>query len=47
MADRIAMAHARDRYPDVLFATAGNGAIDFTHFIARRRKAGFDGQDKA
>jgi sugar phosphate isomerase/epimerase len=43
LADRIVMAHAKDRSPDGSFATAGKGVIDFTHFIARLRTAGFDG----
>jgi sugar phosphate isomerase/epimerase len=43
LADRIVMAHAKDRNPDGSFATAGKGVIDFTHFIARLRAAGFDG----
>jgi sugar phosphate isomerase/epimerase len=43
LADRIAMAHAKDRNPDGSFATAGKGVVDFTHFIARLRRAGFDG----
>ena len=43
LADRIVMAHAKDRNPDGSFATAGKGVIDFAHFIARLRAAGFDG----
>jgi sugar phosphate isomerase/epimerase len=43
LADRIVMAHAKDRNPDGSFATAGRGVIDFAHFIARLRMAGFDG----
>jgi sugar phosphate isomerase/epimerase len=43
LADRIVMAHAKDRNPDGSFATAGKGVIDFTHFIGRLRSAGFDG----
>lgn len=43
LADRIAMAHAKDRNPDGSFATAGKGVVDFAHFIACLRKAGFEG----
>lgn len=43
LADRIAMAHAKDRHPDGSFATAGTGVIDFAQFIRRLRAAGFDG----
>jgi sugar phosphate isomerase/epimerase len=43
LADRIVMAHAKDRRADGGFAAAGAGVIDFPHFIARLRTAGFDG----
>jgi sugar phosphate isomerase/epimerase len=43
LADRIAMAHAKDRRADGAFAAAGSGVIDFGHFIGRLRAAGFDG----
>lgn len=43
LADRIAMAHAKDRHADGSFATAGKGVVDFTHFIKHLRAAGFDG----
>jgi sugar phosphate isomerase/epimerase len=43
LADRIAMAHAKDRNPDGSFAVAGRGVIDFVHFVSRLRGAGFDG----
>lgn len=43
LGDRIAMAHAKDRNPDGSFATAGQGVVDFTHFIRCLRQAGFDG----
>jgi sugar phosphate isomerase/epimerase len=43
LADRIAMAHAKDRDPTGGFATAGKGVVDFPHFLARLRAAGFDG----
>lgn len=43
LADRIAMAHAKDRHADGSFATAGQGVVDFADFLARLRAAGFDG----
>jgi sugar phosphate isomerase/epimerase len=43
LADRIVMAHAKDRDPTGGFATAGQGVIDFPHFLARLKAAGFDG----
>lgn len=43
LADRIVMAHAKDRAPDGGFATAGTGTVDFPRFIAALRAAGFDG----
>jgi sugar phosphate isomerase/epimerase len=43
LADRIVMAHAKDRNATGGFATAGQGVVDFPHFIARLRAAGFDG----
>lgn len=43
LADRIAMAHAKDRNADGSFATGGKGVVDFRHFIARLREVGFDG----
>ena len=42
-ADRIAMAHAKDRHADGRFATAGTGIVDFTDFLARLKAVGFDG----
>jgi len=39
----IALAHAKDRRPDGGFARAGAGVIDFPHYIAALRRAGFDG----
>jgi sugar phosphate isomerase/epimerase len=42
-ADRIAMAHAKDRSPDGDFAAAGAGVVDFPDFVGRLRAAGFDG----
>jgi sugar phosphate isomerase/epimerase len=43
LADSIVMAHAKDRDPTGGFATAGKGVVDFPHFLARLRGAGFDG----
>ena len=43
LADRIVMAHAKDRDAAGGFATAGQGVIDFGHFIGCLRAAGFDG----
>jgi sugar phosphate isomerase/epimerase len=43
LADRISMAHAKDRSADGAFATAGRGIVDFPDFIARLRATGFDG----
>ena len=43
LADRITMAHAKDRDPQGGFATAGQGVVDFPHFLSCLRAAGFDG----
>ncbi|NJM84621.1 MAG: sugar phosphate isomerase/epimerase [Tabrizicola sp.] len=43
LADRLVMAHAKDRDPQGGFATAGQGVVDFPHFIGRLRGIGFDG----
>jgi sugar phosphate isomerase/epimerase len=43
LADRIVMAHAKDRSADGGFAAAGSGVIDFRDFVRRLRAAGFDG----
>ncbi|TRC95810.1 sugar phosphate isomerase/epimerase [Mesorhizobium sp. WSM4303] len=43
LAAEIGMAHAKDRYADGSFAAAGQGVVDFPHFIGRLRAAGFDG----
>ncbi len=43
LADRIVMAHAKDRAPDGGFVAAGQGVVNFPDFIARLRAAGFDG----
>ena len=43
LADRIVMAHAKDRAADGGFRTVVQGVIDFPHFIGVLRAAGFDG----
>jgi sugar phosphate isomerase/epimerase len=43
LADRIAMAHAKDRDQSGNFVAAGRGVVDFPHFLNRLRAAGFDG----
>ena len=43
LADRLVMAHAKDRSAAGGFATAGKGVIDFPHFIGCVKAAGFDG----
>ena len=37
------MAHAKDRAADGSFTAAGQGVIDFAHFIGCLGAAGFDG----
>ncbi len=39
----IVMAHAKDRTRDGAFTAAGQGVIDFRHFVACLRDSGFDG----
>jgi sugar phosphate isomerase/epimerase len=43
LADRIIMAHAKDRTPDGEFCAAGFGTIDFRHYLNRLSAAGFGG----
>jgi sugar phosphate isomerase/epimerase len=43
LADRILMAHAKDRAADGSFCAAGSGVIDFDHFLGTLHRAGFDG----
>lgn len=43
LADRILMAHAKDRDAKGGFATAGKGVVDFSHFLGRLKAAGFHG----
>ncbi|RUW26047.1 sugar phosphate isomerase/epimerase [Mesorhizobium sp. M4B.F.Ca.ET.215.01.1.1] len=42
-AGHVAMAHAKDRFADARFATAGHGVVDFADFITRLKRTGFDG----
>lgn len=43
LADRIVMAHAKDRLADGSFVTAGKGVLDYPHYIACLRATGFSG----
>jgi sugar phosphate isomerase/epimerase len=43
LADRIVMAHAKDRDPDGQFAVAGRGVLDTQHYLRRLKAIGFDG----
>jgi sugar phosphate isomerase/epimerase len=43
LADRIALAHAKDRNADGSFATAGKGVLDYPHYLGTLRRNGFDG----
>jgi len=43
LADRIQLAHAKDRDADGRFVAAGQGGIDFPHFLGRLRRSGFEG----
>lgn len=43
LADRIVMGHAKDRTPDGGFTTAGKGVLDYPHYLACLREAGFQG----
>ncbi|RJT41240.1 sugar phosphate isomerase/epimerase [Mesorhizobium waimense] len=42
-AGHVAMAHAKDRFADGRFATAGRGVVDFPDFVARLTATGFNG----
>jgi len=42
-AGHVSLAHAKDRFADGRFATAGQGVVDFADFIARLKATGFDG----
>ena len=43
LADRIVMAHAKDRTSDGQFTTAGKGVLDYRHYLRALTSAGFDG----
>jgi sugar phosphate isomerase/epimerase len=43
LADRIAIAHAKDRSAEGAFVAAGQGVLDYPHFLDRLRAAGFAG----
>jgi sugar phosphate isomerase/epimerase len=43
LADRIVMAHAKDRAVDGAFVAAGRGVLDYPHFLGQLRKSGFKG----
>ncbi len=43
LADRIVMAHAKDRDAQGGFVTAGQGVVNFDHFLGALQSAGFDG----
>ncbi|MBZ9864806.1 sugar phosphate isomerase/epimerase [Mesorhizobium sp. CA15] len=42
-AGHVYLAHAKDRFADGRFATAGQGVVDFPDFITRLKATGFDG----
>lgn len=43
LADRIVLAHAKDRDASGVFATAGAGVLDYPHYVRCLKRAGFDG----
>lgn len=43
LADRIVMAHAKDRTAFGAFTAAGHGVLDYPHYLSRLKRAGFDG----
>jgi sugar phosphate isomerase/epimerase len=43
LADRITMAHAKDRKADGTFTTAGAGVLDYGHYLAALKSIGFEG----
>ena len=43
LADRITLAHAKDRNSDGSFAVVGRGIIDYPHYLATLERAGFTG----
>ena len=43
LADRIAIAHAKDRDAHGNFVSAGHGVLDYTFYLEKLREIGFDG----
>jgi sugar phosphate isomerase/epimerase len=43
LGEHIVMAHAKDRLPRGEFATAGTGCLDYKHYMASLKSAGFNG----
>jgi sugar phosphate isomerase/epimerase len=43
LADRISLAHGKDRLADGRFTHAGAGVLDYGHYLARLHEAGFQG----
>lgn len=43
LTERIVMGHAKDRAPDGSFVAAGQGVLDYPHYLACLAQAGFDG----
>ncbi len=43
LADRIVIAHAKDRTAEGDFVAAGEGVLDYRHYLGALRGAGFDG----
>jgi sugar phosphate isomerase/epimerase len=43
LSSSIAIVHAKDRYADGRFATAGKGVLDYPHFLDALKSARFDG----
>jgi sugar phosphate isomerase/epimerase len=41
--ERVVMAHAKDRAPDGAFVAAGQGVLDYPHYLSCLAKAGFNG----
>ncbi len=43
LADRIVLAHAKDRAANGDFVAAGKGVLDYPHYLAELRRIGFEG----
>lgn len=43
LADRISIAHAKDRTPEGRFTTAGRGVVDYKHYVECLKRVGFNG----